>query len=121
REPRRYDGDRAWVREAAGIAYDRSWAPAGMWRQFAALERAPDRLEALRGVRAPTLVLHGEDDRTLHWSAAVDLAQAIPDAELVLVPGLAHDLPRELWPSLVARIARTARRAGGPRPADPDR
>jgi len=121
REPQRYDWERAWVREAAGIAYDRCWAPAGLWRQFAALKRAPDRLEALRGVRVPTLVLRGDDDRNLHWCAAVDIADAIPDAELVIVPGLTHALPRELWPTFVSAITRTARRATRPDTAVRDR
>jgi pimeloyl-ACP methyl ester carboxylesterase len=62
-----------------------------------------------RGVPVPTLVFHGREDDVVHWSAAVDIAEAIPRAELQVHPGMGHLVPWELWPVLVAAIARTAR------------
>jgi hypothetical protein len=42
-------------------------------------------------------------------------AAAIPGAELLLIDGMGHDLPRPLWASFVEAIRRTADRADPPR------
>ncbi|PZF86311.1 alpha/beta fold hydrolase [Jiangella anatolica] len=109
--PHRYDPQLEWHAWAAGLAYDRGYAPEGFARQWAALRRAPERLDRLRGVTVPTLVLHGRDDDVLHWCAAVDMADAIAGSELRVYPDMGHLVPWELWPDLVAAIAGTARRA----------
>jgi len=107
----RYDPQVEWHRRAAGEAYDRGYSPEGYARQWAALRRAPERLEALRSVTAPALVFHGRDDQVLHWASAVDIAEAIPGAELQVHPGMGHLIPHELWPDLAAALLRTAERA----------
>ncbi|WP_187264868.1 alpha/beta fold hydrolase [Homoserinibacter sp. GY 40078] len=106
-----YDPRLDWNRERAALAYDRGYAPEGFVRQWSALYRATDRLDALRSVTVPTFVFHGRDDRTLHWYAAFDIADAMPDAELQVHPGMGHLIPWELWPELIAGILRAARRA----------
>lgn len=107
----RYDRQVAWHREAAGLAYDRGYAPEGFVRQWSALRRATDRLEALRSVTVPTFVLHGREDPVLHWNAAVDIAASIAGAELQVLAEVGHLLPHELWPELATALLRTARRA----------
>ena len=108
--------DAAWHRWAAGAAYDRSYRPDGMARQWSALLRAPERLELLRSLRTPVVIMHGTRDRVLSPDAARDMADAIPDAELVLFEGMGHELPREVWPEVVAAMVRTAHRADSARP-----
>ncbi|KNY04074.1 alpha/beta fold hydrolase [Microbacterium sp. GCS4] len=108
--PGRYDPQVEWHVRAAGEAYDRGYHPAGFSRQWAALRRAPERLEALGRVRVPTLVFHGRDDDVLHWASAVDIAEAIPDSELQVHPDMGHLIPHELWPDLAAALLRTAAR-----------
>jgi pimeloyl-ACP methyl ester carboxylesterase len=71
----------------------------------------PDRPVALGRVQVPALVIHGLRDRMVDVSGGRATARAIPGAELLLVPGMAHDLPRELWPVFVDGIQRTAARA----------
>ncbi|WP_159500537.1 alpha/beta fold hydrolase [Microbacterium sp. 18062] len=105
----RYPIDVEWMRRAAGEAYDRGYAPEGFARQWSALFRAPERLELLRAVTVPALVLHGRDDDALHWSASVDIAAALQCAELQVHPGMGHLIPDGLWPVLVDGIARTVR------------
>ncbi|GAB3595588.1 alpha/beta fold hydrolase [Microbacterium tumbae] len=107
----RYDPQVAWHREKAGTAYDRGYAPEGFARQWAALRRAPERLERLRAVTVPTLVFHGREDDVLHWSSAVDIAEAIQGSELQVQPDMGHLIPHELWPDLASALLRTARRA----------
>jgi hypothetical protein len=38
-------------------------------------------------------------------------AAALPNAELLVLPGMGYDLPREIWPTLVAAISQLADRA----------
>lgn len=111
RTPQRYSWQEDWVRWAAGEAYDRGYAPDGYARQWSALRRAPERLDRLRDVTVPTLVLHGRDDTVLHWCSAVDIAEAIEGSELQIHPDMGHVIPWELWPEVVGGITRTARRA----------
>ncbi|GAA2892664.1 alpha/beta hydrolase [Pseudonocardia halophobica] len=68
----------------------------------------------LAAVRTPTLVLHGEQDPVVRPSAARATAAAIPGARLVLLPGVGHDLPRELWPRVAGEIRALADRAAPP-------
>jgi pimeloyl-ACP methyl ester carboxylesterase len=106
----RYPIDAEWMRWAAGEAFDRGDAPEGFARQWAALLRAPERLEQLRGVAAPAFVFHGRDDDVCGQAAAIDMAAALPEAELQIHPGMGHLIPPALWPVLADGIARTARR-----------
>ena len=71
----------------------------------------PNRSTAHRAVRVPTLVVHGLADRMVHVSGGRATAAAIPGAELLLVDGMGHDLPPDLYSTLVDAITRTAARA----------
>lgn len=99
------------LRALAAADLDRSFAPAGFARQYAAILAAPDRREKLRGVRAPTAVIHGEQDPLVRFAGGHDTAAAIPGAELVAVPGMGHNLPPQLYELIADVITRTAARA----------
>lgn len=99
------------VRERAAAAYDRAHRPEGVTRQYAALLASPDRTPHLRSVAVPTLVVHGADDPLVDRSGGEATAAAIPGAELLVVPGMGHDLPEPLWPLITDAVARTAARA----------
>jgi 3-oxoadipate enol-lactonase len=51
---------------------------------------ATDLRDQLRGIRVPSLVLHGERDTVIPPNIAMELATAIPSAKLVLLPGAGH-------------------------------
>jgi pimeloyl-ACP methyl ester carboxylesterase len=106
-----YPLDEAWLREVAGTAYDRGYDPKGVGRQLVAIQASGDRTEALRALRVPTLVVHGEDDPLVQVEGGRATAEAVPDAELLTFPGMGHNLPRELWGPIVDAITRTADRA----------
>ncbi|MGA8246111.1 MAG: alpha/beta fold hydrolase [Nocardioides sp.] len=99
------------TRELAGEAFDRGVSASGALRQMLAILTQPNRTQALHRLRMPTLVVHGLDDRLVHPSGGRATAAAIPGAELLLVDGMGHDLPPELYQTLVEAIARTASRA----------
>jgi pimeloyl-ACP methyl ester carboxylesterase len=100
------------LRTRAVDTFDRGLNRAGTLRQMVALLSARDRTPALRRLRIPALVIHGTADPLVHVSGGRATARAIPGAELVLIPGMGHDLPPELWPLFVDGIERTAAAAG---------
>lgn len=77
-------------------------------RQLAAITASGDRRAELARVTAPTLVVHGEDDPLQSVRAGRATADAIPNARLVTYPGMGHDLPRPLWPDVIAEITALA-------------
>ena len=109
-----YRPDDERVREEAGATFDRCHDPAGTARQLAAVLASGSRTAALRELRVPTVVIHGEADPLLPVRGGRATAKAIPGAELITIPGMGHDLPRELWPTFVDAIARNAERAREP-------
>jgi pimeloyl-ACP methyl ester carboxylesterase len=106
-----YRPDDERVRELAGATYDRGHHPAGTARQLAAVLASGSRTAALRELDVPAVVIHGEADPLLPVRGGRATARAIPGAELITIPGMGHDLPKELWPTFVDAIARNAERA----------
>jgi pimeloyl-ACP methyl ester carboxylesterase len=70
--------DEARIRERAERSYDRCHHPEGVKRQIVAVTASGSRKEALAGVRAPTLVIHGEDDPLVPVECGRATARAIP-------------------------------------------
>jgi len=98
-------------RERAARMFERGINPAGGARQLGAVASAPDRTAALRGLHVPTTVIHGDADPLVDVSGGRATAEAIPNARLVILPGMGHDLPRELWPEIVNAIVENTARA----------
>jgi pimeloyl-ACP methyl ester carboxylesterase len=96
------------TRELAGEAFDRGVSASGALRQMMAILTQPNRSQDLRSLRMPTMVVHGLADRMVHVSGGRATAAAIPDAELLLIDGMGHDLPPELYDTFVDAITRTA-------------
>jgi pimeloyl-ACP methyl ester carboxylesterase len=106
--------DEAWVRWRAEVAFDRCYDPAGVTRQAAAIVTAPDRTAALAGLALPALVVHGAADPLIDVSGGRATAAAIAGCELMVIDGMGHDLPREVWPRVADGVTRTVRRAVAP-------
>jgi pimeloyl-ACP methyl ester carboxylesterase len=93
----------------AEAAYDRAYYPEGTARQLAAILGASDRTEGLRQVTIPFLVIHGEADPLVTVSGGKATAAAVPGSELVVIPGMGHDLPEAVWDRIIdAIVANTA-------------
>jgi pimeloyl-ACP methyl ester carboxylesterase len=105
------------VRDVAGRSYDRGHSSAGVLRQLHAITASGDRTQALRGVRAPTTVIHGDRDPLIRPAGGRATARAVPGARLKTIDGMGHDLPRQLWPVFAGEIAANAARAGQQQPA----
>jgi pimeloyl-ACP methyl ester carboxylesterase len=102
--------DKDAVASRAGRAFDRSYDPVGFIRQGVAVLASGDRTPRLRSLDVPTLVIHGDADKMCDVSGGRATAEAIPGAELLVIEGMGHDLPKALWPQFATRIAETVAR-----------
>ena len=97
-------GDPAALRMLAASSYDRAYYPAGVGRQLGAMILSGSRADALKELQVPTLVIHGLDDTLIDPSGGQRTADLVPGAQLLLLPDMGHDRPRELWPRIVAAV-----------------
>jgi pimeloyl-ACP methyl ester carboxylesterase len=105
--------DEAGVRDRAARLYDRSFYPAGMVRQMAAILAHGSRVESLRQVSAPTLVIHGDADPLVPIDGGRDTAASVPGAAMLVIEGMGHDLPVGTWPKITGAIAEHTRKSEG--------
>jgi pimeloyl-ACP methyl ester carboxylesterase len=93
------------TRRLAARSYDRSFYPVGIARQLAAVMASGNRAPALASVTTPTLVVHGDADPLVPLEGGRDTAEAIPGAELLVIEGLGHELPPQVWPRVIDAIS----------------
>ncbi len=96
--------DPAWVRAKAESMLAHGVDDDGTARQYRAL-LGNDREDGLRRLTVPALVIHGTADTLLTPSGGRRTAELIPDARLVEVEGLGHDLPPGMWARIADEIA----------------
>jgi pimeloyl-ACP methyl ester carboxylesterase len=106
-----YPADPDALRKRAMVAYERGIHPAGAGRQLMAVIASPNRTQGLRRLRVPATVIHGKADKLVRISGGRAVAKAIPDAQLIEIDGMGHDLPPGVWPQIIDAIAETAARA----------
>lgn len=104
-----FDEERA--RQNAAAAFDRAFNPEGTGRQLAAIYSAGNRAAQVGRIAAPTLVIHGEQDSLIHVSGGHHTAELIPDARLLILDEMGHDLPPPLWGRLIDELAAHFREA----------
>lgn len=105
-----FPADEERLTQRAEDTWDRGVTPTGVLRQMMAILTQPDRSRRLRDLNLPVLVLHGMEDKMVHVSGGRATARTVRGAELVLVPGMGHDLPPALFETFVSAIRRTADR-----------
>ncbi len=100
--------DEALTRERAVRFFERGLSPAGTARQLAAIMASGSRREALKSLRIPTLVIHGDADPLVPVECGMDTAHAVPGAELMIIEGLGHGLPPGVFLRVIDAIAKHA-------------
>jgi pimeloyl-ACP methyl ester carboxylesterase len=100
---REFDDDD--VRRLATRAADRSNDMLASLTNIGAVEGGGPWRERLGELRMPVLVLHGREDPLFPAGHALALAREIPDARLVWLDGMGHELPRAVWDDVIAAIA----------------
>jgi pimeloyl-ACP methyl ester carboxylesterase len=86
--------------EMAAKAFDRGYYPVGTRRQLLAIIADGSRVDRLKTIKVPTLVVHGGADPLVPKEGSEDIARHIQGARLEIIDEMAHDLP----PSQVGRI-----------------
>jgi pimeloyl-ACP methyl ester carboxylesterase len=93
------------LRAEAATSWARQNDPFGVARQLAAILASGSRSDALRTLDISTLVIHGTIDNLVAPSGGERTAEVVPDAKLLMMDGMGHDLPRALWPQFVDAVA----------------
>ena len=93
-----FDTDAAFA--TGKLHFERGPSPQGFVRQMVAILASADRRAALAQVKVPALVVHGTADPLVRPRGGIQTALALPDAELLSIEGMGHDLPPAMWPRL---------------------
>ena len=89
------------IEEFAGRLYDRDNSTVGQMRRYAAFQNDNDRVEGLKKLSVPTLVVHGNRDRLVNASGGRRTAEIIPDAQYIEIDGMGHDIQPAMWDQLI--------------------
>ena len=96
-----------WTKDAE-LAFERCFDPAGTTRQFTAIRASGNRVDGLRALHVPTLVIHGSKDTLIPPDGGIRTAELILGARFELIEGMGHDYPPQLWERWVDLVARHA-------------
>src|SRR3989344_1899447 len=102
--------DAAAARAEAAAVLTRTSSPLSAFNH-ATVATQGDWTAAFRRIAQPVLVLHGEEDPILPLANGQALAAGIPGADLRILPGVGHELPAVLIPTIADAIAGLAARA----------
>lgn len=81
------------MRDRITRSYDRSFNPAGVLRQMSAIVAAGDFRKVTRGIKSPTLVIHGDEDPLVPIEGGRDIAKLVRGARMEVMDGMGHDVP----------------------------
>jgi pimeloyl-ACP methyl ester carboxylesterase len=92
--------DEEGLRRQVLLATRRNYHPQGTVRQLTAIAADTHRADELPRIKAPALVLHGQDDPLIPLPCGQDTARRIRGAAYHAIPGMGHDLA----PGVVERL-----------------
>ena len=99
-----YPHDESLSREYRTKEYNRNYYPEGSARQLAAMAVPGNIQPKLAAIKAPTLVFHGSEDPFNLLDTAREISSSIPNAELLILEGMGHSLPREVLPQIIKAL-----------------
>lgn len=97
--------------DMAARAFDRGYYPIGMKRQLLAIIADGSRVDRLKTIKLPTLVVHGGADPLVPKEGSEDIARLVPGARLEIIDEMGHDLPPSQVGRMVDLIAGHAKQA----------
>ncbi len=98
-------------RRRATMIVDRSFSPDGTARQNGAILAARNREAELGQLSIPVLVIHGDEDPLVLPEHGRKTAAAVPGSELLMIPGMGHEIPLGAWDQVASSIERHTARA----------
>ena len=103
-----YPPDPVALRDMCTRHVMRSNYPPGAARQLMAIAASDDRTYVVRNIKAPTLVLHGDEDKLVSPVCGMETAREIVygggKAKISIIKGMGHDLPMPLLPQIAEEI-----------------
>jgi len=111
-----FERDEERIRTKALESYDRAYYPDGVTRQMAAVMAHGDRRPGLNQLQLPCLVIHGDIDPLVPVTGAHDTHQNVPGAELMIIEGMGHDMPKGAWHQIVEGITSLTHQANATAP-----
>ena len=104
-----YPPDPVTMRDVCTRHITRANYPPGGTRQLIAIAASDDRTYTVRRIKAPTLVLHGDEDYLVSPVCGMETAREIVygggKAKISIVKGMGHDMPAPLLPQIADEIA----------------
>ena len=85
--------------------------PDGTKRHSAAIEASGSRYNALKKLQVPTIAIHGTTDPLVWPDHAKKYGPMIPNAEMLWIEGMGHDIPEKYAPQLIEGLIRNFKRA----------
>jgi proline iminopeptidase len=105
---RTHPAEEGYLRVLCERHVKRCYHPPSVARQLIAIAGTGDRTAVVRRIKAPTLVLHGDEDPLLRPACGAETARVIHEAGgkviHTVVPGMGHDLPVPLMEPLAANL-----------------
>jgi len=98
----RYPFDEEKFREGAKAIMDHGHNP--FPGHGAAVSSSPHRKDRLKEISLPTLVIHGTEDAILPFDHGQALADGIPNAQLMVLEGVGHEIPEQMTEQITARM-----------------
>lgn len=112
-----YPPDPAYMRDVCVRHITRANYPPGGARQLMAIAASDDRTYTVRKIKAPTLVMHGDEDKLVSSVCGMETAREIVHgggkAKVSIIKGMGHDLPAPLLPQIAEEIAAHCRAVNG--------
>jgi len=103
----RYPAPEQRLRNDAIEGYERCYYPWGIAQHLSATMASGSLLRYDRQITAPTVVIHGRADKLQRPFGGRAVARAIRGARLVLIDGMGHDLPEQLWDRFIGELTTT--------------
>lgn len=87
-----------------GIEIRKGQNPKARYQQFCAIAASGSRLKELHKIVVPTLIFHGTADPLIKPIHAKIYAPLIPNAKLVWLEGIGHELPKSILPEVLPEL-----------------
>ena len=104
-----YPPDPVYMRDVCARHVARSNYPQGGARQLIAIAASDDRTYVVRNIKAPTLVLHGDEDKLVSPVCGMETAREIVygggKAKISIIKGMGHDFPAPLLAQIADEIS----------------
>jgi pimeloyl-ACP methyl ester carboxylesterase len=105
--------DNETLKKRASLHIQRSWYPEGTNRQIAAvfIDDYCDRRAQLAKISTPTMVIQGDAAPLVSVESGREVASAVPNAELVIIPGMGHDILLKFVSEIARQIVKNVGKA----------